>query len=197
MNVMSIVRVFDPVERWWYRQKWLGAIFVVAGLHWLTTVAGHFHWTAELLLTLVFALLGLGLLLGWKSKLYFRQYPKADLAGLWILTVGLVIEVFASLSSFLNTLVPNSYLGPQRIGKDDFINFYFWHFIDALPALKIWDSFAVPPPPYHQQTFLAGLVLIVFRTLVLATLIGAIKDWFSIPKQSPGASEKGTEVVKA
>src|SRR5438045_7766904 len=88
---------------------WIGAVFLVALLHWLAKVASQFHWTAELAITLFFAVWGAALLLGWKRKLYVGKHPTALLFGLWLCTLILAIEVFASLSAMLSAYQPNAF----------------------------------------------------------------------------------------
>jgi hypothetical protein len=96
-----------------------------------------------------------------------------------VCTVILAVEVFASLSAMLNAYQPGAFSGPSTPIRPDFVIFYLYHFVDSLPGLKLWDTFSVPAFPYRQQTFAAGVLLLIFRAVVLATILGAVKDWIS------------------
>jgi hypothetical protein len=85
----------------------------------------------------------------------------------------------------LSAYQPSAFSGPSKPIRDVFVNFYFYHFVDSLPGLKLWDTFSVPAFPYRQQTFAAGVLLLIFRTVVLATILGALKDWISSERKSP------------
>ena len=191
MTAEDLTKQIDRLKDWSDQRvgPWIGAVFFVALLHGLARLASEFHWTAELAVTLLFAFFAASLLLGWKRKLYVGKYPTATLFGLWLCTLIVAIEVFASLSAMLTAYQPGAFKGPAPPTRDVFVNFYSYHFVDSLPGLKLWDTFSIPTFPYRQQTFAAGVLLLIFRTMVLATILGALKDWISSKRKAPAEAQ--------
>ena len=158
---------------------WLAGPFIVAAIHVLARLAAEFHWTIHIALTLTFVSLGFALLLGWRRKSFAKQHSSAEQFTLWLCTAFLLVEAFASISIFVVLAQPSAFTGPDPITRSALVDFYFYHFIEALPALKIWDTFQLTPVPMKQGSFFGGILLLVFRVGVLTTLAGALKDWIS------------------
>jgi hypothetical protein len=164
---------------------WLAGPMVVVVVHIAATAAANFHWLLDAVVTSVFLVFALLLVLAWRSKSLLKTSSSAELLTLWLCTAFLAIEAFASLSTFVMVAQPAAFIGASSPSRSQFVDFYFYHFVDAIPTLKIWDTFALKPPAFKQSSFAAGLLLFVFRVAVLATLAGALKDWISTTRKSP------------
>jgi hypothetical protein len=156
---------------------WLGPPLLVVGIHIIAQSASNFHWSVELIVTLVYMVLGAVLLFGWKRRVWFGKQPNSTLFTIWLCTIFFMIESFASASSLLVFYQSSAYTGPNIPSRSALVDLYFYHFIDSIPGLKLWDTFSIPAGPYRQDTLLAGFLLLAFRAVVLAILIGALKDW--------------------
>jgi hypothetical protein len=169
----------EPLRAWFDEKvaPWLGVFVAFVAIRWGADAATRFNRGLGLVLTTVLAFWLFGLLLGWRGKRYDRTYSRSMRGALWLFTLLAGIAVFSAISVLLVSVWPESFSGPPPIDRNAFTNFYFWHAVDAIPGLKLWDSFDVPPPPHHQRGLAAGTCVLVFRVGVLATLFSTLKNW--------------------
>ena len=74
-----------------------------------------------------------------------------------------------------------------------YVLFFFWHFVDAVPVLKINEAFHWNQPLTYDSTWL-GVTLLVFKITVIVPVIGAFASYWKqstgqqASEQSPGSS---------
>ena len=181
MNISMLSRHYSQIEDWIssHIAPWIAPPLMLGGIVWVSVRASEVHWLIDLLVTGLFTIWCASLLIGWKRRMYVAQYPSSLLLTIWLCTAAMAIVVFAAVSSMLTTYQTTAFIYSTNPSRLDFVSFYFYHFIDALPGLRLWDTYSAPAPELRQHSFLAGTLLLVFRAVVLATLLSALKDWFS------------------
>ena len=79
-------------------------------------------------------------------------------------------------------------------------DFYMWHFLDSIPGLEVPETF-LWNKPFQYQDHLTGLLLLLYKVLVILPVIGSFAAWNRIRKDArkkdgPGARMKDTcEIV--
>ena len=97
----------------------------------------------------------------------------------------LTILGFAYLSFVLNRFNAAHFSGfhtqymDQTTITGDFITFYFWQLFELIPGLKINDAFGLENPPLENLGFVAGLLLLTFRVVIIFVLLKAFREWWA------------------
>lgn len=182
-DLPSIDRLLARQEAWVdkYIGPWFGAIFLFAILRVLLEKAANVHWAVGLVATLVFAALLTALLLGWRRRIYMKyssEHSRNDAGVLLLSTVLLAIVVFAAFSTLIYQFSPQSYSGRSVISMGTLTDYYGWVTLDAIPGIRFSDTFHVARPLEHHG-LVAASCLLIFRLLVLGTLLKALKEWLT------------------
>jgi hypothetical protein len=72
--------------------------------------------------------------------------------------------------------VPPQELTPQLM------NYYAGHAIDSIPVLNVWRSFNITPPLVSEQ-YLAGVLVLLFRVILVTAGLGIVKDGLALWKE--------------
>jgi hypothetical protein len=82
---------------------------------------------------------------------------------------------------------------PQEL-MPKLMHYYAWHAIDSIPALNVWTSFNVGPPLVSEQP-LAGVLVLLFRLILVTAGIRIVNDWLALRKaqQQTAAPSPRTE----
>ena len=169
-----------PRVKVWIEEKLgppVGAVLIFALLRLVLEWAAEAHWVVGLMATLVLTVPLVLLLKSVRQKLY-SQYSHMVAGSLILVTALMAIAVFSSASALLYHWRPQSYSGKPVLAMGTFADYYFWHAVDAIPGLRLWDSFGATAA-LQQSGFMAGLLLLIFRAVVLATLMAAFAEWFA------------------
>ena len=70
------------------------------------------------------------------------------------------------------------------LAVEDVWNFYIWHFLGAIPLLDVNDSLQWNAPLVYSGA-LAGWMVIAFKAAVIVPLIGAIREYWQVRKETP------------
>jgi hypothetical protein len=142
---------------------------------WLIDRAIQFNWILGLGLTIFFSFWLAVLLSGWRRKAY-TEYSRTFVGAFLLMTLMLAIVVFSSASMILFRLSPHSYTGTATIEMMMFMRYYVWLALEAVPGIRISDTFGWQRPLQHHGAIASGYLLL-FRLVVLATLLKAVKEW--------------------
>lgn len=216
-----------PSRRGWrhYLDLALMAVVGIVGIAFTANVvvvpikwAQSQHHVAGLVAAIV-ALVGVTALLGWTARQKvtshgFGAHPKLGMA-VNLLAVALMASyVFGALSFSLVKLgwarydlhrAPSSASPDQQL-SGAIVDFYAWELVDAVPVLKIWDSFPVKKPVTPADATSRAL-LFAFRVLILAQALRLLarsvdaKEQLSIAmayaKLAPDKAERAMEQALA
>jgi hypothetical protein len=107
---------------------------------------------------------------------------------LGIALIGMAVA--ASISFLLETLRWASYgpEGPHTI--IDFNLYYGWVLLDLLPEVKVTESLGLVPPLQPRGAG-AGVPQVAFSVLVIAGLLGTLKDWWQRRHPEGSSPTKG------
>jgi hypothetical protein len=91
---------------------------------------------------------------------------------------NVLVAAIAFFGSLTTVLLANGYIamdGDPRRAMD----FYLWHFLDAIPVLKINETllWASPPITYHQAR--VGVLLLIFKIAVIGPVIAAFTGYWA------------------
>jgi len=145
----------------------------------------QFNWILGLCLTLLFSVFLAVLLSGWRRRIY-REYSRSFVGAFLLMTLMLAIVVFSSASMILFRLNPHSYSGAATIEMMMFTRYYVWLALEAIPGIRIADTFNWQRPLQHHGPIASGYLLL-FRLVVLATLLKAVKEWL-YPNTQPATA---------
>ena len=122
-----------------------------------------------------------------------RVGPSAPLAYSFNL-IWIAIFFFSSVTLTLLQSRALSWIGPasQKITPGAIMDFYLWHFLDAVPVFKINDTLPWKEPLTYTNAGI-GLLLLLFKIVVISPIIGAfIWYWRNIGKENVGKQETST-----
>jgi cbb3-type cytochrome oxidase subunit 3 len=168
------------------KRVWLLAIgvLVILGVaylvrNWLDE-AMQSHWLYGLILSVfIFCLLLFLIWVFWrqpKSETDFSKYSLQGLVLSLILVILVAIEVMAAISYILYEADLIHYTSSYPITSSRLLDYYGWHFIDSIPVLEIWSTFNVDAPVKGEGLW-AGILVMVFRVLIVAPGIAVIKNY--------------------
>jgi hypothetical protein len=170
-----------------------GALALSAVVFLVLRIAADVHLIAGVVATFVAAILMLALVFGLKDwrKLDFSW---SVVSGIFLLATLTAICVFSSASWLLYSVYPDSFSpNPESsykvVDAGTLADFYVYLFIDALPGLKLWDTFHVHPPMNYNGLLPAAFIF-MFRTFVVVRIVSALKDWIGVTlnaRQQSGA----------
>lgn len=166
----------------WYSRRgpddpglFVGSLIAGPVFLWLLDRAIQFNWILGLCLTLLFSVFLVVLLWGWRRRIY-TEYSRSFVGAFLLMTLMLAIVVFSSASMILFRLNPYSYTGTATIEMMMFTRYYVWLALEAIPGIRIADTFNWQRPLQHHGPIASGYLLL-FRLVVLATLLKAVKEW--------------------
>jgi hypothetical protein len=99
---------------------------------------------------------------------------------------GVLMTAAALFGALTTALVARGYIAvdgdPRRA-----VDFYMWHFLDAIPVLKINETLLWNAPlTYHQSR--VGLLLLIFKIAVIAPVIAAFAGYWAYVETSDRSS---------
>lgn len=162
------------------------------------------HWLAGLAVSLISITLLICFTLWWAWLVWTQRYSGGNVAWrrfhtwfgkghltvrLWAVLVFITLFAILGMSNISLTLhvggVVNYELPEQEISRiledprffsDTLIAYYGWHFIDSIPILQIWQTFNIDPPTSAEGHW-DGILVLVFRVLIIGPSIFAITKW--------------------
>lgn len=135
------------------------------------------HWLFSIAVTLIF---GCAIFLGLKDLKSFEGRKFSFFKGMRIffLLVLLTAIAFASLSFLLDRFGWAYYASEFPSTLYSFNAYYIGVFFDLLPGIEVRETLGWTLP-VKPEGFVAGLPVVVFRTLVIFGLLGSLKIWWS------------------
>jgi hypothetical protein len=165
----------------------LGLILLLVFLIGLLQIVVKTHWSLGIPYV---AILGVVVFFG------IRQYQQGKIdtwQGIGSLCSILLMSV--SIFSFIS-LVLNRFGRAQYEGFDgrfvnniiyvlgQFFGFYVWELFECIPALRINNALGLSEPPLRQSGPVAGVLLLVFRVLIIFIVLDVFRKWWGTRKKS-------------
>jgi len=96
---------------------------------------------------------------------------------------NVLVAAVAFFGSLTSVLLANGYIamnGDPRRAMD----FYLWHFLDAIPVLKINETLLWASPPITYQQVRVGVLLLIFKIAVIGPVIAAFTGYWAHAQRS-------------
>lgn len=132
--------------------------------------------------------IGLGI---WLTRVLWRARKSLGRTSIWsalgslALLFMLLTQSFACLAYALQLVHVAEYSSAIPVDPGILADHYFWHVLDVLPGLRVWETLGVEDRVIEANK-VAGLILICFRLLVILPLFGLVKAWWDSETHRPG-----------
>jgi hypothetical protein len=163
-----------------YIGPFYGALLLFVAARSVLEYVGSIHFgfglAAALLLIVLAEILRRGI-----SKFMIVKATLRDILAMFFLIVLMAIAACSGASYLIERQVPGSYTirSPYSVGT--FSDYYFWLFVDLIPAIKVWETLGIPAPA-KATNVTAGIPVLLFRVFILLGVISTYKQWRQFKK---------------